>query len=54
MKSLGNSSKMRSVSGIKTQPWKPLTPTTYTRQVRGLYGMINEVGTIFDIIKGSK
>ena len=54
MKSLGNYSKMRSASGVKPTPWRPLTPTTYTRTRRGLYGMVNETGTIFDIIKGTK
>ena len=54
MKSLGNYSKMRSASGVKPTPWKQVNDVTYTRTRRGLYGMVNETGTIFDIIKGTK
>lgn len=45
---------MKSVNpGLKT-PWKQLTETTYTRCVRGLEGMTNQTGTIFDVLKEAK
>lgn len=54
MKSLGNYTKTRSINRPLKGPWKQLTETTYTRQVRGLEGMTNQTGTIFDVLKGSK